>query len=125
MVKAPICPLMSQPRHDCEMVDEALFGMVVEILETTTPDFWKVRTHYRYEGYAPVDCLIPGNETADWWESLPKKVVLHKNTCDVMTHPKVQSWPRTTLPMGAVVAVTEEPETNPETGKPTGWQCVT
>ena len=27
--------------------------------------------------------------------------------------------------MGAVVAVTEGPELNPETGKPTGWQCVT
>ena len=29
-----------------------------------------------------------------------------------------------TLPVGAVVAVTEPPETDPETGKPSGWQCV-
>ena len=126
VVKTPVCPLMTQPRPDCELADEALYGMVVQVVEQTTPDYWKVRTHYRYEGYAPVDCLVPGDRAADWWEGLPRKVILHKNTCDVMTHPKVQSWPRLrALPMGAVVAVTEGPEINPETGNPTGWQCVT
>ena len=124
VVQAPICPLMSQPRPDCELADEALFGMVVEVLEQTTSGYWKVRTHYRYEGYAPITCLAIGDEAAQAWASLPKKVVLHKNTCDVMCHPKVQSWPLTTLPMGAVVAVTEALEVNPETGEPNGWQCV-
>ncbi len=125
VVTAPICPLMTAPRHDCELADEALFGMVVEVLEETTPGYWKVRTHYRYEGYAPVNCLAIGDQTAGEWAALPKKVILHKNTCDVMAGPKVQSWPRVTLPMGAVVAVTQPPETDPESGKPTGWQCVT
>ena len=106
VVNSPICPLMSQPRHDCELADEAIFGMVVEVLEQTTPGYWKIRTHYRYEGYAPVNCLVIGDQAAREWESLPKKVILHKNTCDVMAGPKVQSWPRVTLPMGAVVAVT-------------------
>lgn len=124
VVNSPICPLMSQPRHDCELADEAIFGMVVEVLEQTTPGYWKIRTHYRYEGYAPVNCLVIGDQAAQEWESLPKKVILHKNTCDVMAAPKVQSWPRVTLPMGAVVAVTEPPETDPESGEPTGWQLV-
>ncbi len=124
VVNAPICPLMSQPRHDCELADEALFGMVVEVLEHTTPGYWKVRTHYRYEGYAPTTCLAIGTQAALEWEALPKKVVLHKNTCDVMTAPQVQSWPRVTLPMGAVVAVTDPPEVDPETQEPTGWQLV-
>ena len=124
VINSPICPLMTQPRHDCELADEALFGMVLDILEQTTPGYWKVRTHYRYEGYAPVSCLILGDQAARDWEALPKKVILHKNTCDVMATPKVQSWPRVTLPMGAVVAVTENPELDPESGEPTGWQCV-
>ncbi|MCI9264646.1 MAG: C40 family peptidase [Oscillospiraceae bacterium] len=124
IVNSPICPLMSQPRHDCELADEALFGMVVDVLERTTPDYWRIRTHYRYEGYAPVTSLVIGDQAADDWAALPKKVVLHKNTCDVMAGPKVQSFPLTTLPMGAVVAATEEPETDPETGKPTGWQRI-
>lgn len=124
VVNAPICPLMTQPRHDCELADEALFGMVVEVLEQTTPGYWRIRTPYRYEGYAPVGCLAIGDQTAEDWAALPKRVVLHKNTVDVMHQPKVQSWPIVTLPVGAVVAVTEPPETDPETGKPSGWQCV-
>lgn len=125
VVNAPICPLMSEPRSDCSLADEALYGMVVEVLEQTTPGYWRVRTHYRYEGYAPVACLAIGDETAAEWAALPKKVVLRKSFCDVLCYPKYQSWPRITLPLGAVVAVTESPETDSESGGPTGWQAVT
>lgn len=124
VVNVPVCPLMSEPRPDCSLADEALFGMVVEVLEQTTPSYWKVRTHYRYEGYAPVSALVTGQRLVGEWEALPKKVVLHKNTCDVLTGPKYQSWPLTTLTLGAVVAVTAQPETDPETANPTGWQRV-
>lgn len=116
VVNIPICPLMSQPRSDCELADEALFGMVVEVLEKTTPGYWKIRTPYRYEGYAPAACLVEGEEAAAAWESLPKKVVLRKNICDVMTGPKFQSWPICTLTLGAVVAPVGEVEEN--------WQKV-
>lgn len=122
VVIAPICPLMSQPRPDCSLSDEALLGMTVEVLEQTTSDYWRVRTHYRYEGYAPAACLQVG---AEEWAKLPKKVVLGKNTCDVMAQPKVQSYPLLTLTAGAVVAVTEPPEENPECGTLTGWQKIT
>ena len=39
-----------------------------------------------------------------------------KNCCDVQASPKVQAWALTSLPMGAVVAVTEGPETDPILG---------
>lgn len=120
-VISAICPLMSQPRPNCSLADEALFGMWVEVLEQTTPDYWKIRTHYRYEGYAPAACL---RVDAERWTKYPKKVVLGKNTCDVMAEPKVQSYPLITLTAGAVVAVTDDPEQD-ENGKPTGWQRVT
>ncbi len=124
VINAPVCPLMTQPRHDCERSDEVLFGMVVEVLEQTTPGYWKVRTHYRYEGYAPTQALVIGDQAHQEWAALPKKVVLHKNFCDVLAAPKYQSWPLVTLPMGAVVALTEPPELDPETGEPNGWQLV-
>ena len=114
IVNSPVCPLMSQPRRDCEMADEALFGMVVDVLERTTPGYCRVRTHYRYEGYACVDDLILSDGRAAWWAGLPKKVVFHKNTCDVMADPKVQSWQLVTLPRGAVVSPVGEAEG--------GWQ---
>lgn len=124
VVNSPICPLMTQPRPDCELADEALLGMVVEILEEPNSDYRKILTHYGYEGYAPVNCLQLGDDIAEIWSKLPKKVMLHKNTGDVMTTPKVQSYPITTLTMGAVVAVTAAPETDPETGNLTGWQRI-
>lgn len=124
VVSSPICPLMTQPRSDCERADEALFGMVLEVLEQTTPGYWRVRTHYRYEGYAPTQALVLSDQSAQEWAALPKKVVLHKNFCDVLAAPKYQSWPLVTLPLGSVVAVTQPPELDPETGKPNGWQAV-
>jgi hypothetical protein len=48
-----------------------------------------VRTHYRYEGYAPASSLLIGDAAAEKWLELPKKVILHKNTCDVMFAPNV------------------------------------
>lgn len=116
VVNAPICPLMSDPRPDCALADEALFGMEVEVLERTAPDYWRVRTHYRYEGYAPTACLLPGDRAAEDWAARPKRVVLHKNTCDVLAQPKVQSWPLVSLTRGAVVA--------PEGEEENGWQRV-
>lgn len=124
IVNTPICSLMAEPRSDCELADEALFGMVLEVLEQTTPGYWKVRTHYRYEGYAPTHALVTADVSAREWTALPKKVVLHKNFCDVLSQPKYQAWPLVTLPLGAVVAVTEPPELDPETGSPNGWQLV-
>ena len=117
IVKTAVCPLHTQPDAHSELADEALFGMVVEVLERIGADWYRVRTHYRYEGCASADCLLLGDEGAENWLSLPKNVVLHKNTCDVMAAPKVQSYPLITLTRGAVVSPVGEAED--------GWQKVT
>ena len=114
IVKTAICPLQSRPEAHSELADEALYGMVVELLERVGTDWYKVRTHYRYEGYAPVDCLR--TDGVEEWKALPKKVVLHKNTCDVQAGPRVQSWELLTVTRGAVLAVVGEAEE--------GWQKV-
>ena len=117
LVVACVSPLQSQPDAHSELADEALYGMVVELLEQADDNWYKVRTHYRYEGYAPASSLIIGDDAAEKWLALPKKVVLHKNTCDVMFAPKVQSYPLVTLTRGAVVSPVGEAES--------GWQTVT
>lgn len=116
VVNSPICPLLSRPRWDCPLSDEALFGMAVEVLEQTTPGYWKVRTPYRYEGYAPARCLVPGDRAADRWDALPRKAVFHRNFADVMSRPEFQSQITVTLPLGALAAPTGEPRE--------GWQGV-
>ena len=115
IVQTPLCPLHSQPDLHSELADEALYGMVVDILEQSG-GFFRVRTHYRYEGWAPAACLLTGDDQAAAWAALPKLVVLHKNTCDVMADPKVQSWAMASLPRGGVLSPVGEPEG--------GWQKV-
>lgn len=52
VVIPPVAPLMVHP-DTLELADEVLCGMVVEVLEDSLPGWYKVRTHYRYEGFAP------------------------------------------------------------------------
>lgn len=118
VVKEPICPLKKEPRENCELSDEALLGYVVEILEKTNENYWKVRTSYRYEGYAPKEALLWDEKTVETWEKMPKKVVFHKNFVDIMHDPKVQSYPIAGAPMGGIVGV----KGGNETGN--GWEQV-
>lgn len=113
VVCAPICPLFSQPDPQSPLADEALCGMAVEVLERAGGEMYRVRTHYGYQGFAPADCLChsPG------WSALPKRVVFHKNTCDVLAGPSFQSPRLLTLPLGALVSPVGEARE--------GWQRVT
>ena len=116
IVNTAICPLLSAPTLESTLEDEALYGMVVDILDEPAPGWYKVRTPYRYEGIAPADCLLVGDEGAAAWAALPKLVVRHKNFCDVLSRPKVQGWHLTTLTRGCVVSPVSPAED--------GWQKV-
>lgn len=116
IVNVPICPLYSKPTRQSTVVDEVLFGMVVEIEDEVMPGWLKVRTHYRYEGIVCDEDLLLDDEAVEAWESAEKKVVLNKNFCDVLSDPKVQGWIKTTLPLGSLVSPQGEAEN--------GWQLV-
>lgn len=116
VVAAPVCPLLTKPRPDSPLADEALYGMAVETL-ARVGDYWRVRTPYRYEGYAPASCLRVGDALARGWAEKPQKMLLHKNAMDVLTCPRFQSPTHITLPLGSTVAVEGEGEE--------GWQRVT
>lgn len=116
IVNVPVCPLYSRPDRQCTLEDEALFGMVVEILDEAAPGWLKIRTHYRYEGIVCDEDLLLDDEAVDAWEAMPKKVVLNKNFCDVLSAPKVQGWIIKTLPLGSLVAPVAEAEN--------GWVLV-
>lgn len=116
IVNAPICSLLSAPTRESTLEDEALYGMVVEILDSPAPDWYRVRTHYRYEGIVSAGDLISNPEAVSAWEALPKKVVRNKNFCDVLSQPKVQGWILKTVPRGGILAPVGQPEK--------GWQQV-
>ncbi len=117
IVNKTTCPLLAAPTRESTLVDEVLYGMVVELLEPAAPGWYKVRTHYRYEGYACTEDLILNQEAVATWETLPKKIVYQKNTCDVLSMPKVQGWFLLSVPRGGLVSPAGEPEN--------GWQKVT
>ena len=116
IVNVPVCPLYSKPTRQSTVMDEVLFGMVVEIEDEVMPGWLKVRTHYRYEGIVCDEDLLLDDEAVEAWEAAEKKVILNKNFCDVLSDPTVQGWIKTTLPLGSLVSPLGEAEN--------GWQEV-
>lgn len=57
VVVSDIAPLYTKPEPLCELADEALYGMVLEVLAREGM-YCRVRTHYRYEGWTPARCLL-------------------------------------------------------------------
>ena len=125
IVNVPICALLAAPTRESTLEDEALYGMVVDILDQPASDWYRVRTHYRYEGIVchlaevyklVADDLIVCDEAADAWAALPKKIVRNKNFCDILSAPKVQGWIMATIPRGGILSPVGQPER--------GWQQV-
>lgn len=114
IVNKTVCMLHTRPTRESSLTDEVLYGMVVELLEETVPGWYRVRTHYCYEGYAAAEDLLLKN--AEDWEKLPKIMVMNKNHCDVLSEPKVQGYPMQHLSRGCLVVSEEEGSD--------GWQKV-
>ncbi|NCC69871.1 MAG: peptidase, partial [Clostridia bacterium] len=116
VINTPICPLMSHPASRCELADEALYGMTVVILNQPDAGWYNVRTHYGYTGYVAEEHLLFGEPEVGMWDTCIKRVVLHKNTCDILAQPTVQSWPLLSLTRGALL--------HPVGEQLDGWQKV-
>ena len=116
VVRVPVCGMHSKPMRESTLVDEALYGMVVEILREETPGWYVIRTHYRYEGFAAAEDLLMDDGRAEVWLKKPKKTVLHKRFGDVLSEPRVQGWRLECVPMGGLLAPLGEAQD--------GWQSV-
>lgn len=114
IVNKAVCMLHTRPTRESALTDEVLYGMVVELLEEPAPGWYRVRTHYRYEGFAAAEDLL--TENAESWEQQPKFMVRNKNHCDVLSEARVQGYPMQHLPRGGLVI--------PEGEAREGWQKV-
>ena len=114
IVNKTVCMLHTRPTRESSLTDEVLYGMVVELLGEAAPGWFRVRTHYRYEGFAAAEDLLVDN--AESWEQQPKLLIRNKNNCDVLSEARVQGYPMQHLTRGClVVPVGEEKD---------GWQQV-
>ncbi|MFQ7003408.1 MAG: hypothetical protein ACLRRT_06830 [Ruthenibacterium lactatiformans] len=91
VVVSDIAPLYTKPEPLCELADEALYGMVVEVLAREGM-YCRVRTHYRYEGWTPARCLLEDGAPAAQWQSVPKLVV-QKPYIDVLNSRRYRGLP--------------------------------
>ena len=64
---SPICPLYTAPSAASPLADEVLCGWPLEVCEQPCPGWVRVRTDYRYEGYAPAAGLILGAGPCRRW----------------------------------------------------------
>ena len=110
IVNTAVCAMYGKPGRENTVIDEVLYGMVVEILDQPAPGWYRIRTHYRYEGIVAAGDLILDAQAVAAWEALPQKVVLYKNCCDVLSDPKVQGWHLQQLTRGCRVVPLGEPE---------------
>ena len=59
VVSAPLCPLYAAASAGAERSDELLCGWTAELLEEFSTGWCRVRTKYRYEGWARREHLRP------------------------------------------------------------------
>ncbi len=89
--------------EESAIADEGLYGMPVKIVEELEA-YYKVLTHYRYEGYVKKQDII-------WKEKLEcKQMAVIWPSVDVLSAPKVQGSILITLTMGALVECFDEIE---------------
>ena len=107
VVKTMIANLYEKTDLTSELVDEALYGMPVEVLEEIDETWVKIRTFYRYDGYVLKVNLEIGTEMLTSWIS-NANYVISQSFADVLTSPKIQSEKLITLTRGAFIRVVEE-----------------
>ena len=90
VVCVPLCPLYTQPDRCAPLADEALCGWPLEVLEQPAPGWCRVRTYYRYEGFAPAACLSLGEGCASRWAGRAKALVL-QSAADVLVQSAVSA----------------------------------
>lgn len=111
VVSAPLCPLYAAASAGAERSDELLCGWTAELLEEFSTGWCRVRTKYRYEGWARREHLRPAGD----WTGRNKRLV-RAPFADVLARPEVESPVLDTRPRGALAAPVGE------AGE--GWQKI-
>ncbi|MEW9124407.1 MAG: NlpC/P60 family protein [Thermotaleaceae bacterium] len=109
VVTSTVASLTKRPDFQSDLLDEVLFGMVVEIIEDASGDWYYVKTHYDYKGYIHRKNLWIDNEEALKWKEKADYIVIH-NFADIMGEPKYASYPIALLTRGAMLQVTNYEE---------------
>ncbi|QCR33057.1 SH3 domain-containing C40 family peptidase [Lysinibacillus sp. SGAir0095] len=113
IIKSMVANLHSEPNANSELIDEGLYGMIVEIVEQRENDWVYVKTPYRYEGFCKgSDLLVDINKVKAWQKDATS--VIYQAFADVLQEPKIQSTKLETLVKGSIVQVLPNADLNKE-----------
>jgi len=101
IIKTDICPLYEKPSPS-ELTDETLHGMIVEKLSDGPYGFWRVRTHYNYEGYVIPGMLYYDEKLVTRWQKAHKWTVWSPYL-DIKEKPSVRSGNLVSCPRGSLL----------------------
>ncbi|WP_352420841.1 SH3 domain-containing C40 family peptidase [Proteiniborus sp.] len=107
LVTSTIAPLMSEPRFSTEKADEALCGMILEILEKLPNGWYHCMTSYRYKGYVHESYISIDTEKTNKWKEEAKNIINHRYV-DVMAAPKYQSYAIHNVVRGSIIKLTDK-----------------
>lgn len=108
LVKNSVVRLLKEMSFQSAVEDEVLCGMKVEILEQAG-EWYRVRTHYRYEGFVNASELETSGEYLKNWDAAVHSRIT-KGWADILNQPKYQGSRIHALPRGAQVIVIGMPE---------------
>ncbi len=124
IVTSTTAPINLHPEMTSEMADEAIAGMIVEVLEKIDEHWVRIKTDYDYEGFIHIDHLRLSDDKAEEWMKQGEHIITSR-WADVLMGPKYQKAKIQTLARGSRVFLTGKEEKDwseiklPE-GK-TGW----
>lgn len=95
VVSAPLCPSMPPPAPARSAPTSCCAAGPAELLEEFSTGWCRVRTKYRYEGWARREHLRPAGD----WTGRNKRLV-RAPFADVLARPEVESPVLDTLPRG-------------------------
>lgn len=102
-----IAPLKKFPKWDCELADEVLFGMSIDVLRHERGDWYAIKTHYGYEAFLHASQFLPEELCDERWNQTEKKLVM-KAYADVLAEPKVQGAFLQGIPRGGRIALLDK-----------------
>lgn len=110
-VNSTIAPLMSKTSIYSERVDELLYGMKIELLESLENNWFFIKTHYNYTGYVQGNMLYMNDEKLAYWKEYNKSVVLQPYA-DILQKPIIKSPVLLSVTRGAILILVGKTDEN-------------
>ncbi|WP_404427004.1 C40 family peptidase [Ureibacillus chungkukjangi] len=113
IIKSKVANLHAEPNSKSELIDEGLYGMVVEIVKQRENDWVYVKTPYQYEGFCRIEDLLFDPQKVDTWQKEAASII-YQGFADILLKPKIQSSKLATLVRGSIIKVLPNEKINKE-----------